>query len=285
MMRSRVRVLICGLSALLLCGSVRAAEPVDVPLVIEGQRVDGPTLAYMLTKLLVSDDQWRAKLKKVRQQFDTFENDTNHEIDQFLNDQLIIEALSAAGGEPEKIKDALTWMALYYEFGQQPPSIVHTFMDEHQESLKRLVSGFTLEKATDYVKNKRWREDLKDGKPINPAPKEPQARLEIPLDFPKASKAVVVAQATPAVKPVPEPAPKPAPVAQKPETKPVVAPAPAHTEPQANAPMLPKAEPAPTTTSAPQPLAFPAPFSLDWKDLQSTHQAVPFARTGRGAAE
>ncbi|MCZ7648442.1 MAG: hypothetical protein M5U26_24810 [Planctomycetota bacterium] len=56
------------------------------------------------------------------------------------------------------------------------------FMENHQGSVSRLMDGFTWEKASDYVKQKRWREDLNKDTPkpqAAPAP-PPQTTVEKP---------------------------------------------------------------------------------------------------------
>ncbi len=130
------------------------------------ERYDAPQLAYHLMRTYLTEAEWKAEVTKVQRRFKDWERDTKGDMGRFLNDRLIIVALSAAGGEPEKIKRGVSYLALYHEFKEIPPGIVTKFMGTHFGSMSRLLNGFTWEKATDYVKQKRWREDLRKPVPV-----------------------------------------------------------------------------------------------------------------------
>jgi len=131
-----------------------------ISLELTGRSDDGQRIAYTLTRTVLSEQQWEQQVGECLRKYQTWEKDTGGDMGRYLNDRLIIVALSAAGGEVEKIQDGMAFLALYWQFGQQAPSVVTKFLAEHKNSVSRLLKDFTWEKASDYVKSKRWREDI-----------------------------------------------------------------------------------------------------------------------------
>jgi hypothetical protein len=131
-----------------------------ISLELTGRSDDGPRIAYTLSRTVLSQQQWEQRVEDFLGKYQTWEKDTGGDMGRYLNDRLIIVALSAAGGEIEKIQGGMAFLALYWQFGQQAPSVVTKFLAEHRNSASRLLKDFTWEKASDYVKNKRWREDI-----------------------------------------------------------------------------------------------------------------------------
>lgn len=105
--------------------------------------------------------QWQGEVKKLRTRYEDWANDNrNGSIGQYLDDRLIVVALSASGGKIEKIQKGMMWLAFYKEFNQQAPTVVTRFLAEHRGSMTRLFDQFNWDKASEYVKNKEWRTDL-----------------------------------------------------------------------------------------------------------------------------
>jgi hypothetical protein len=162
-LRSAALVLVCLCT--LLARPVRAAEaqprtPLSLSLQLTGSPADGPEIAYRLTRTFMTDEQWKQYVSEFRRKFRNWEADTGGDMGRFLNDRLIIVALSAAGGEVDAIQRGMAYLALYREFNQIPPSIVTKFLTEHKDSAGRLLKDFTWGRASEYVKNRRWREDI-----------------------------------------------------------------------------------------------------------------------------
>jgi hypothetical protein len=126
--------------------------------------VDGPTLAYQIMRSFLSAEQWAEQVDAVRQKFARWEKENDGDIGRYLNDRFIMVAMSAAGGEVEKMKRSIIFLAFYKEFNQQPPAIVVTALKKHKGSLSQLFTDFTWEKAAQYIQNKGWRQDIKDRK-------------------------------------------------------------------------------------------------------------------------
>ena len=127
---------------------------------LTGSPADGPEIACRLTRTFMTDEQWKQYVAEFRRKFQNWEADTGGDMGRFLNDRLIIVALSAAGGEVDAIQRGMAYLALYKEFNQIPPSIVTKFLAEHKDSAGRLLKDFTWGRASEYVKNRRWREDI-----------------------------------------------------------------------------------------------------------------------------
>jgi hypothetical protein len=161
MVRSTVLVLVCLCA--LLANPVRAAQPEPravLSVQLTGSPADGPEIAYRLMRTFMTEEQWKQYVADFRRKFQNWEADTGGDMGRFLNDRLIIVALGAAGGEADAIQRGMAYLALYKEFNQTPPSVVTTFLTEHKDSAGRLLKEFTWERASEYVKNRRWREDI-----------------------------------------------------------------------------------------------------------------------------
>ena len=128
-------------------------------------RFDGPALAYNLMQTFMSDEDWQAEVRRTQDRYQTWSQDNGgRDISHFLNDRLLIKALGAAGGEIEKIQRGVVWLALYKEFKQGAHPRVIQFLSEHQNSVSRLLTDFSWEKAALYVKEKKWRQDIEERK-------------------------------------------------------------------------------------------------------------------------
>lgn len=157
---------VCVLLSFVLSGSASGAaaeEKSFEPLLLLAQKQpDGSRIAQVLAETFLTQDQWQQEVKKIRARFEDWERDTQGDMGRYLNDRLIIVALSAANGKVEKIQRGILWLAFYKEFEQEQPGIVAKFMREHQGSLSRLFTDFTWEKASLYIKNKEWRKDIEE---------------------------------------------------------------------------------------------------------------------------
>ncbi|HEY3323138.1 MAG TPA: hypothetical protein VGP72_21980 [Planctomycetota bacterium] len=125
---------------------------------------DALAIAQCLVDTFLSKDQLQAEVKKLRSRFEDWEKDTGGDMTRYLNDRLVIVALGAANGKVEKIQRGILWLAFYKQFNQDSPGIVEKFIREHHNSLERLFTDFTWEKASAYVKNKEWRKDIEERK-------------------------------------------------------------------------------------------------------------------------
>ena len=144
-----------------LTSSSTATMPINPALLLEiAQSKDGPGLAHALARCVFTDAQLQDKAKEYLSRMDDWEKDTGGSKEDFLGARLVSVALSASGGDQEKIQKAIQFLAMYKELGLDEPQMVTTFMKEHQSSLTRLLNDFTWVKASDYVKSKRWREDI-----------------------------------------------------------------------------------------------------------------------------
>jgi hypothetical protein len=153
------------LSSLVLSAAprVQAADKEFAPLLmLTEQQPDGAKMAKALADTFLNDDQWKQEVKKLREKYQDWERDTQGDMSRYLNDRLIVVALSAANGKVDKIQRGILWLAFYQEFEQEQPGIVAKFVREHQGSLSKLFTDFTWEKASQYIKNKEWRKDLEE---------------------------------------------------------------------------------------------------------------------------
>lgn len=142
---------------------VQAADKEFAPLLmLTEQQPDGAKMAKALAETFLNDDQWKQEVKKLREKYEDWERDTQGDMSRYLNDRLIIVALSAANGKVDKIQRGILWLAFYNEFEQEQPGIVAKFVREHQGSLSKLFTDFTWEKASQYIKNKEWRKDIEE---------------------------------------------------------------------------------------------------------------------------
>lgn len=150
-----------GLAGVLL-QPVTQPGAAEQPLTFElrGDVMDGPNLAYAMMRTFMTEEEWQQRVADCRKRFETWEHDNHGDMGQFLNDRLIIVALGAAGGDVKEVQKGVAYLALYKEFRQVPPGLVTKFLSEHTESVTELLSSFTWDKASEYVKTKRWREDI-----------------------------------------------------------------------------------------------------------------------------
>ena len=125
---------------------------------------DGGTLAYQLARTFLSEDEFKKEVTKIQSKINDWQKDNEGDAGRYLNDRLVIVALSAAGGEIPKIQRGITWLAFYHALNEPAPSFVSKFLREHRGSVMRLLDGFSWNKASDYVKKKRWREDIEERK-------------------------------------------------------------------------------------------------------------------------
>ncbi len=140
-----------------------AEEKVFEPLALLSEaQPDGSKIAVKLAETFLTDAQFKQEVKKLRERYEDWEKDTQGDMNRYLNDRLIIVALSAANGKVDKIQRGILWLAFYKEFEQEQPGIVAKFMREHQGTLSKLFTDFTWEKASQYIKNKEWRKDYEE---------------------------------------------------------------------------------------------------------------------------
>lgn len=249
-----------------------------LPRSIEWQNRSGSSIAYDMVRTYLTEEEFQSEVSTLFSKFKDWEADTHGDIDRYLNDRLVIVGLSAAGGEQEAIQKGILWLAYYRAFRQGDPSMVRKFLEEHQGSLSRLLKDFTWEKASDYVKNKRWREDIEErkrkerGEPVAQAEVKPEPKAVVKIEKPApaapAAPAVKVAEA-PKVVVKPAPAAPAVKVAEAPKVavKPVPAPQ-LDTRELAMASIrspLP-AEAAFTSTEPPAKLYYDIPLTFDWND-------------------
>lgn len=121
---------------------------------------DGKALAYTLARTFLSEEEFQKEVDRIQGKISEWQKNNDGDAGRYLNDRLIIVALSAAGGEIPKIQRGIIWLAFYQALNQPAPSMVGTFLREHKSSILRLLDGFSWTKASDYVKRKRWREDI-----------------------------------------------------------------------------------------------------------------------------
>jgi len=129
---------------------------------LEERGLDASTLSYELTRTFLTKEEWDEQVSQLRKRYNDWEKDNDGaDMGRFLNDRFIMVALGAVSGEVEKIKRGIIWLAFYKEFNQQVPGVVSTAVVRHKESLTRLFKDFSWEKASTYVKNKEWRNDIR----------------------------------------------------------------------------------------------------------------------------
>lgn len=241
-----------------------------LPRTIEWQSRSGSSIAYDMVRTFLTEEEFQGEVSTLFSKYKDWENDTHGDIDRYLNDRLVIVGLSAAGGEQEAIQKGILWLAYYRAFRQADPSMVRKFLEEHQGSLSRLLKDFTWEKASDYVKNKRWREDIEErrrkerGEVVAQADVKPEPKAVVRIEKPApaaAPKVVATPAPAPAVK-VAE-APKPAPV------KTVVKPAPQLDTRELAMASIRAPLPAEAAFANPEPpakLYYDIPLTFDWND-------------------
>lgn len=187
-------LLACGVSA----ATVHAAtsESGKINLSVDKDAVlDGPTLAYELVRTFMSEEDWKKEVAKIRSKYEDWERDSRGDMGQYLNDRLIMVAMSAAGGDVEKVQRGMVWLAFYKEFNQASHPQVQRFLREHRGTTLRLLMNFSWERASQYIKTKEWREDLKlGGVQVAAAPKPGQ---------PAKPEVLAVTTAKPVAKPQP----------------------------------------------------------------------------------
>lgn len=154
---SCVGLILGSLAVLCAAHAAVPGDPVQSPL-------DGGALARELLRTFMTDAQFEAEAAKVHARFKDWEKETQCNLDQYLNDRLVGIALSAAGGEVERIQKGFVWLAYYKHFNQQMHPVVEKFLIEHRNSMSRLLTDFTWEKASAYVMSKNWRQDLAERK-------------------------------------------------------------------------------------------------------------------------
>lgn len=189
------------------------AAKLPLPRSIEWQNRSGSSIAYDMVRTYLTEEEFQSEVSTLFSKFKDWENDTHGDIDRYLNDRLVIVGLSAAGGDQESIQKGILWLAYYRAFRQGDPSMVRKFLEEHQGSLSRLLKDFTWEKASDYVKNKRWREDIEDrkrkerGETIAQPEVKPEPKAVVKLEKPAPVPAAPVVKVAEAPKGVVKPAP------------------------------------------------------------------------------
>jgi len=143
-------------------------EPIRLASVDKG--LDASTLSYDLARSFLTQKEWDEQVSQLRKRYRDWEQDNEGDMGRYLNDRFIMVALGAVSGEVEKIKRGIIWLAFYKEFNQQVPSIVSVATIRHKDSLTRLFTDFSWDKASRYVKNKEWRGDT--AKKADAAPRE-----------------------------------------------------------------------------------------------------------------
>jgi hypothetical protein len=118
-----------------------------------------PAVAQALARTFLSEEEYQAEVKKVKDRFSDFEKDTHGQgdITRYLNDRLVIYGLAASNGKVEKIQKGLVWLAMYKEFQQPPPEFVERFVKENKAPLIAIFQNFKWERVSEYIKNREWR--------------------------------------------------------------------------------------------------------------------------------
>jgi hypothetical protein len=158
---TQARLWLLPLAAAWALSSARAAASEEFParkLVAEGSE-DVAAMAFHLKDSYMTPDQWRRAVADVRVRYCDWERDAGGDIGRYLNDRLVSLGMAAMNGKVEAIQKAVTWMAFYKEFQQPPPRAVTRLLRAHRPSLTVLLTDFTWEKASDYVRLKQWRAD------------------------------------------------------------------------------------------------------------------------------
>ena len=208
MMTTRITLGLC--SAFLAVSALTATEqPAEQPMKykLTGATMDGPNLAYAMMRTFMTEEEWQKRVAKCKSRYETWNADNGGDMGQFLNDRLIIVALGAAGGDIEKIQNGIAYLALYREFRQVPPGRVMKFLREHKESVTELLDGFTWQAASEYVKDKKWREDIARRKARaeqKKAAEEAKANKVEPVEVATAEPASTQAESQPAVQHTPK---------------------------------------------------------------------------------
>jgi hypothetical protein len=138
---------------------------------LEDGSMDGPAIAAAAKDTFVSQKEWDKEVAQFWSRFKDWETDTGGNLGNYLNDRMIIVGLSAGGGKIEKVKKALMWLAMYKEFDEEQPSYVTRFLRDNRESLVRLLTDFTWEKASAYIVNRQWKKDAEERKRLASASK------------------------------------------------------------------------------------------------------------------
>jgi len=148
------------LLALLPLSALLAGDDFAVPRrMLEDGSMDGPAIASAVKDTFMSRKEWEKEVERFWSRFKDWETDSGGSLGNFLNDRMIIVGLGAAGGKPEKVRKAVMWLAMYKEFDEEQPSYVTKFLRENRDSLIGLFTGFSWEKATEYIQNRQWRKD------------------------------------------------------------------------------------------------------------------------------
>ena len=153
-------LLIASFSICTFAADAGDAEPIRLAS-LDDKHLDASALSYDLVRSFMTEKQWEEQVSELRERFEDWERNNEGDIGRYLNDRFIMVALGAVGGEVEKIKRGIIWLAFYKEFNQQVPRVVSNAVLRHRESLTRLFKDFSWEKASQYVKNKEWRNDNK----------------------------------------------------------------------------------------------------------------------------
>lgn len=134
-------------------------EAKPAPLLKIEEPIEPSEVAYDLTMSWMKEDEWKTKVRTFKSRYADWEASTDGDMARYLNDRLICVAMGCASGKVESLKDGFAYLALYKEFNQQVPSLIEKIFREHRESLLKLFTEFTWERASEYVKNKEWRKD------------------------------------------------------------------------------------------------------------------------------
>lgn len=159
-MQKRRRLLLVGLGAAASLFAASDPAPDDFParkLLAEGSD-DICAVAFCLKDTYMTPDQWRRAVADLEAKYRDWEHDTGGGLGRYLNDRLVTLGLAAVGGKIESIQRIVTWMAFYEHFNQVPPRIVTKLLREHRHSLLLLLTDFTWEKASIYIREKQWRD-------------------------------------------------------------------------------------------------------------------------------
>lgn len=121
-------------------------------------------LGYELSRTFLSEEEWSEQVASVQRKFHDWEKDNDGDMGRYLNDRFLIVALGAVGGDIEKIKKGVVWLAFYKEFNQPAPGLVTLALKKHHNSIARLLKDFSWAQASLYIKNKEWRKDTEEKK-------------------------------------------------------------------------------------------------------------------------
>ena len=122
----------------------------------------GPALSREMVRTFLTDEAWKKEVERLKGQYKEWSKEHDSDMGTYLNDRFLMTALAAGGGNLERIRRAIIWLAFYHEFSQAAPLIASKFLEKYKESVKGVFKAFTWERVAQYVVSKEWRKHLAD---------------------------------------------------------------------------------------------------------------------------